>query len=366
MGKTLVVCAVEDTGPARNVALVVRRLKERGVMVRAFARGLAQETFSQMGLEHEEYTSARSVLEIGPDLVLGAIDSSCESPPAAEIAAMGLSIPLILVSDFWGAALAKLDSWRSISAAWLCVGDPEDAELTARAFPLVPREHIVITGRPALDEYAGHPVGWVADLGATARVGMDIGAKSFVVLFAGQFARTGEVFEELVNALLKIGEDAVLIGRKHPRMARKEWAAEATRWDAMAARLKGSCVRYLDRTGPDYDPTALIAASNVVTTMFSTVGVDAAVMRVPPVAILFQGVGQAEWERVEPEVPMFQPVTLGACALVRSRLELITRLREARSGELGRALLPAQERHFCTDGGNARRVADVVIGLLGG
>lgn len=264
--------------------------------------------------------------------------------------------PTVSLQDYWGGGLKDFADNRP---DYIVVNDEIGAKLVLEAWGGYDSQRIKILGYPAFDKYSGMNVNKVS-LEVKRKLGMTE-RKWPVVLVAGQGDGTGNLISEVVFALDNIGEEPFyVIPRPHPR-TKVDYPEQMQLWQEAIARLnKGRIiVDFFEQT----DTASLLAASDIIVSMFSTVLIEAAVLRKIPIAVLYEDCGAKLFkDSVGGLMNEFPLVELACCKKADSRTELCIQFYEA----LGRRtwLSTRQQEVFQTDGRNARRVADFVTSLL--
>lgn len=263
----------------------------------------------------------------------------------------GSGCTIFAVQDFWGARMQTDWADPQHRPDYLLVNDQVAVEIAKTAWTDFDPERIVITGSPAFDQLSRIDVA-EQSIAVRKQLGLKDGIP--IVLFGGQLAGSGEALLELVNVLNTTGSRVNLIARKHPRMA-EDAPGEERKWIEALANSTG-CFLVDSST---YDPQSLIAAADVVVSMYSTMLVEAAYLRKPNIAILYDDLGKpqlvADTGGVLQEFP---PAQLGCTAKAANRHDLYDLVLKALDGTMN--LRVAQEQHFVLDGQNADRAATFI------
>lgn len=371
MEKILAVCW--DAGPAKNIGLVVKMLRQMDHNVVLYAGGPSVAVLNGLSVEYLFYISAEETVRSCHDAkaFYSAVDCN-DRMPGEEIAHLlmeqGNKMPILLQSDFWGAGLYRNDSWRDIVPTRFFGHDKRDVSLSRQAFPLLDPDDALIYGWPWVDAYSDFSEIPVRE--KNLRQMLSIPEKMPVVFFAGQLNRTGEVWESLVNAIIALDRPVYLLSRIHPRMLAQndpdqEWKKEFDRYQSGVDRyLAWGKGKY--KMCPDpIEVKDLIAVSGVTVGAFTTVLLEATAWRKPTISILYPQVGMAEWRRVTHDYMLEFPLTEQGCsAKATTDRELERLLGEAYSGTLEEKLRANQDKHFRSDGKNTYRVAEEIVSFL--
>lgn len=340
-----------------GVLPVYREIKARGQPCVLVANGKAVELLPEQSEAFRWYPSTEALLkDIPRPRALVTCMSSLGGIGRDLVPLVADDCPSFALQDYWGGQLQTTWVDPQHRPSYLVVNDAVGAALVRRAWPDFGDARISILGYPALDRFQQMDV---TAARARARAALGIAPDQCVVLYAGQLAQTATALGELVAALNECAELFCLLARKHPRLANDAPVGEQERWDAALAQF--TCDRGALEAGAMSSEDAL-AAADLVVGMYSTVLVEAAVLRIPSISVLSPDVGAAELRRASgglmDEAPL---VVLGASAKAATHDELVALLRAACDGSLAARLRPAQERAFTVDGRNASRVADFVI-----
>ncbi len=344
----------KDPGGTNGVLPVVRVLRERGHMVSLIANGKAVEL-----LNHKEgvmpYKTAEEVLKdfVGyPDAL---ITSMCSQGGVGRdlIPWLRGRVPTVALQDFWGGTL--WDEFAKVRPDYITTNDQVGKEIIQTAWPDFNPDHIKITGFPALDKYKSVDVGAVTE---QVRAALGLNENKPIILVGGQSEFSGQMLKEVIACLNTIGQNVYLIPRAHPRM-KDNWPEEVAPWqEAMEQFRAGTLIR----DSSACDTPSVIACSSLVISMYSTIQIEAAVLRKPTISVWYPEMEQLWYQSTNEKMGEFPLVRLGCAAKAENREALCELLRQALSGDLG--LLANQEQNFQLDGKNAERVADFVESLF--
>ncbi|MEK7208928.1 MAG: CDP-glycerol glycerophosphotransferase family protein [Patescibacteria group bacterium] len=273
----------------------------------------------------------------------------------------GKKIPTVVIQDFWGGG--GNDGWQQSQSHpdYITTNDEVGREVLTGAWPEFDPNRIIITGFPAFDKYAKMDFDAVRK---QAQTKLGLNGNLPVISFAGGGDLTDLVHRLLCGTLERIcwldEGDYYFIPRPHPRTL-SDFPAEAELWQKTLAGLhRGPRVIY-DFFG-QCDMTEIVAASDVVCSISSTVLLDAAVMRRGAISIMPPAVKNRFRDQMGGVIDQYPLVPLGCCLEVSSVGDLGTTLAKfvKPKERVQNPLRQNQEKHVKTDGRNAARVADLV------
>lgn len=344
---------VQDSGEMAGMLPVVAELRKLGVSVRLLAAGHALDKLKAEGHEYWDATDPAAVAaaQEAPRLLLAT--TAYQGGAGRDL------IPLlrgksksVLLQSMWGG----LAGWgQEHMPDYVITNDHVGEGVVTKLWPELALVSVYKTGFPMLDQYAGFDV--IGER-AKARQMLKLGDNKPLVVFAGQSDATGAMLAELVEVLNPYCDHIHFAPRPHPRMMR-DYASEAARWDKAVASYRG---RVVDTS--QCSMMQLVAAAypyGAVVSMYSTVLLEAAAARTAAIAMLYPE-ALAAFRKENPGLEQF-PLAELECAWYapdRASLEYAVSTALARSN----VRRPQQMQHIVVDGQNARRAADVVIGLL--
>jgi len=356
----LAVC--KDPGGTNTILSVVKALEEKDCCaVKLIANGKAVETLTDAHIEFEEHRTVESVLRMYTNPAL-LITSMCSDGGIGRdlVPLLRGKCPSIAVSGYWGEYVSR--AWREnkYRPDYMCVNDHLGIQITKKAWPDF--DQFSITGFPMFDQYTALNLSETRDkVYSTLGLNKDY---SLILFPCGIISGASALLKEVLLALTDIDKTSYLVPRLHPR-TKDEAPQELECWDNTISqyRKEKSC-RIID--SPGLNIKELIASATVVLSDYSTVLVEAALLRKPNISILYLDAARSEFEREYGELMNEPPfVSLGCSARATSRVSLrklimqsITKIHDP----LG--LRVAQEKHLQTDGNNARRVANLVRRLI--
>ncbi len=352
----------KDAGGTEGVLPVVKELRRRGHIVTYGASGIALGMLADRGEYVIPVDSGESLLRLAPSATL-LVTSMCSRGGAGREAiplcrAQGLRT--VALSDTWGWKNEFSDAqfWPDV----VVVNDDVGAEIvrTQIAFSEA-RTKVVVCGFPAIDRFAHVDS---ATLGTEARLRMGIGANAYVCLFQGQGRGAGVIHDEVVDALLAldcVSPELYYIPRPHLRMA-SDYPAEMRGWQLALERVRHSAWRVVEDT-KNLSTESLIAMSSSVLSVFSTVLMEAAILRRDCVSIMMPTTGLTYYRESTGYDGEYPLVALGCVRKVASPLELRMALIESvHTGIVGQT--EAQEQQFDVSGNNAAKVAALIESVL--
>ena len=343
----------KDPGGTAGMMPVVRELHSRGVVVRLFAEGAALQICEREGLPTE--TPLLEQLALHDELPKLFVTAMCSGGGLGRDL-----VPHLRPRGVWCVALQ--DSWGArLMTDW--------ADTIYRPHDIVVNDHVgeaivnaawqdwsgvIVSGYPALDRFAGIDPALERQL-VRDRYGIPRDAR--VILFGGQVKGTSAVLAEAIAAVRQVG-GCFLVPRRHPRLPVNA-PDDARRWEEiMGAFPKDMLLPQLDAATMD----EALAVSDVVVAAFSTVLVEASVMRKPAIAVLMPETGMKRFREETGGIMEEHPlVSLGCVAKATSHEELVSCIAVGLAGHPRRLL---QERAFQVDGKNAARLVDVFMESL--
>ena len=332
---------------------VVKQLRSRGLPVRLIADKAAVQGVLDMLEGYEVLSTPEEALKDGAPKVL--ITTMCSGGGVGRDLAKvlaGQTCQVVALQDYWGGALT--DEWAGVRPDYICVNDLFGKEITCKSWPDFDTKKVIITGYPALDRFAGRDIRVLA---VEAREKLALPTDMPIVLFGGVLQSTGHAMSELVEVLNELDQPVCFIPRLHPRMAQAP--EDKTLCDtAIGLFHNGQVIADSSACGVE----ALIAAATVTITPFSTMLLEASVMRKPNISLFYEPQAEFYENSTGGMIKEFPTVTLGCSAKAINRVELAATVRSALAGTL--ALEEAQKSNFVLDGGNARRVAHFAVNLL--
>lgn len=239
----------------------------------------------------------------------------------------------------------------------ILVGDGVGAKAVRKAWPTFNPERIGVTGYPALDKYADS-----ADVFAEAERMKTAHAVEFVpsVFYAGS-TLGGRGLMMLVEAIEGTHRRVDLIVRQHPGMERNE-PEEVPVWEEAVRRYTAHLgFKIAAPSCAEWSTASLIAAADVTVSAYSTVLLEAVMLRRPNITLWTPEIREAFMSKERGfggVLDEFPPATLGCTAQAEHVRGLGGLLALSFAGGLD--LSGAQERCYPADGKNARRAAEFI------
>jgi hypothetical protein len=350
----LAYCA--DPGDADVVLPVVSLLLKNGKKVVLIAKNVAAQRAEERKIDFEVHCEARTVIEKHglPKLFLTGM---CSQDKVARDLIVNLNragITSVALQDFWGSRLTEKWKPSQYHPTYICVNDEVGKEIVKKAWPDFDEEKVKIFSYPSLDKFKNFQVD-----NESIRKKLGLMNDWPIVLFAGQIVETGKVFFELISALNEIGRPVYLLPRQHPRWDNDAPLDDKKYWDkAISIFQSGEIV---DSSGfKEID--SLVVVSTVTISMFSTVLVNASVLRKQNISLLYPDSGMKKFLAGRSEcMNEFPLVDLGCTKKATSREELIRCLLLSFDGKLG--LEENQEKTFKIDGKNTERLSNWLLSL---
>lgn len=344
----LAVC--KDVGGA-NALLPVMDILESMYQIRWIAQenGRGKDVLGSLGHNFEFYSPSN---QISKDNVVAVVSSMCSTAGQDLVKIFKGHCPIITIQDQWGAYLT--DTWNEHRPDYILVNDDIDKEIVLKFWHQYGSNQVVITGYPALDKYAYFDV-LLARVKVKDYLSLVLGKP--VILFAGQWWNSGHALTELVSVINDLGEDVYLVARPHPGM-RDNVPEEVPLWEKALADFNSGTV--VDSSSYK-NMSDLIAASDIVISMYSTTLMEAAILRLPNIAVLYPNHGMREYAEAT-KLDEFPMVSLGCTAKAENRQELRDSVRTGLTGDLN--LHSAQEKTFQLDGKNSLRAAKFISSLI--
>lgn len=343
-----------DVGGANTLLPVANLLREKH-QIRWIAQenGRGKDILKNSSQDFEFYSSLSAISAISKGPVAAVVSSMC-STAGQDLARFFKGLcPIITIQDQWTAGLHDVWADPKHRPDYVLVNDELDKAFVLRAWPGFDVNRVSVTGYPALDKYANLDV---QDAKTRVKNTLSLSDDKPVILFAGQWWQTGHAITELVRALNELGRNIYLIARPHPAM-KDNTPDEVPLWERALAEFRSGTLVDSSFCGI----SDVIAASDLVLSMYSTTLNEAAILRLPNIAILYPDHGLKVYIEVakSDDYPM---VSLGCTAKAGNYEELRGLIRTALTSDLG--LRPAQERTFQLDGKNAQRAADFISSLI--
>ncbi len=349
MQKIVAVC--KDTGGFNAIFPVIELLKDLyQIHWIAQADGRAKDMLKERGCEFKIYNSSA----IDTKDVVALVSSTCSLAGQLMTPDFKKTCPVILVQDQWTAGINDVWTDSTSRPNYVLVNDWLDKDIFLSSWPEFRDNQVIVTGYPALDKYASVELKTVR--GRTRKtLGIEDSWK--VVLFSGQWWHSGHALNEVVQSLNYLRLPVCLIARPHPAM-KDNSPEEVSVWENALQQFKFG---KLISDSSVCNISDVIAASDLVVSMFSTTLMEAAVLRIPNIAVLYPGHGLKLYKEVAntEEYPL---VELGCCLEARDRDKLCELISLVLSFRIN--IRTNQERVFKLDGKNSTRAAQFIDSVI--
>lgn len=349
MGVILAVC--KDVG-GTNALLPVMNLLKKNHQIRWIAQdnGRGRDVLNGLGQSFELYSSLNQVSKDG---VVAVVSSMCSTAGQDLARRFKGSCPVITIQDLWTAGLYDVWTDPKYRSDYILVNDELDKMFVLQAWLNFCADRVIITGYPALDKYANFDI-----QSAKTKVKnlLSLVNNKPIILFAGQWWQTGHAITELVHVLNELRQDVYLIARLHPAM-KDNTPEEVPLWEQALAEFNSGTLVDSSSCGI----SDVIAVSDLVLSMYSTTLTEAAILRLPNIAILYPDHGLKVYIETA-KSDNYPMVSLGCTAKAGNYEELRKLVHTALTSDLG--LRSAQEKVFNLDGNNASRAAEFISSLI--
>lgn len=354
IGHVYAVC--KDPGGVNVILPTVHELQKLGIPTTVYAYGAAVDLLSGQSFINMEKEAVHP--EFGQHCVLiSSMDSHGWFSRDMLRLFKYLGNKTVIIEDYWGGGYKTALSDPAYRPDFVILNDEVGKRILLEAWKDFYEGRVITSGYPSLDRFAGIDI---LEAQKMVREKYGISEHTKVVLYAGQLERTSETLNELIEALHVFHdiENVFLIARQHPRM-KDDAPNQIPLWQDALLRFRG-------RKPSDpyiFKMDALIAASDVVVSAFSTTLLEAAVLRKPNIAILYPEGEQRMLEKATGDAYKELPIVDLGCthkAECRDSLKHYVRKSFSNPG----CLVEAQERAFRLDGKNALRAAGFISGLL--
>lgn len=348
-----------DTG-GTNTVLPVSRLLRNEFDIQYLASGRAEVILGEAGEQFETIGDLDQIRQKypKPQAIVTSMCFSGGGGPGRDLVPLYKGIcPIIALQDLWGAQL--LTTWKDpiYRPDFICINDQLGADIVLRAWPDFNPSRIEQTGFPALDKYSNYNSDQIA---LELRKKLAIPANIPIVTFGGQAEGSAETLAELISVLNELDRKVYLIPRSHPNM-KSDYPHEVEPW---AKALDSFRSGILLRDSSVFKTPEILALSSVIISMYSTMLLEASVLRKQNIAILYpEGKALPEFLH-EMQGLMSEPptVTLGCTSKASCRNELKKTLLEAL--EDNPRIRQNQEKYIQLDGKNSLRTAEFIKKII--
>lgn len=356
-----------DPGSAAALIPVMQQLLEERIALTAVVDGRAEETMLKAFPKHTDITPHGSILDLAktvgtPDLILTDASSS-ERGLETNAASIFTETPMVLIEDYYTTANAFLERLEEMRTTMpevrmperVCVMDAAARDIILARFPDL-ADRVVITGQPAFDRFASEK----PELRETLRAKLELEIGDRLISYMGgsdPHMRDIEAVAPFIREVAarfeqETGKNVYFVYRKHPR--------DNTSNADYARAIEAAGLHPLKTQ--DVTTDAIAQASDVVMTNWSTVGIEAALRRIPVLYINDTSI-RKPIHNIRYPLP---PVTLGASVAAYDIHAIPALLEPLLHPESGTALRLREnmEKHYKTDGQNAARVVAAIQEIL--
>lgn len=358
MARILAVC--KDAGGTNGVLPVARELRAMGhtVVFLATSDSPAERILEAVGEKPLVFRFALTYCETYPlpDALL--TDMSTGGGVGRDLIPMlPPSCKTFALQDYWGGCLCVEWADHMYRPSYIIVGDNIGAEIVKKAWPEYDAARICVSGFPALDKYA-HPEGIIAEAEQMKKTHGIAYVPS--VFYAGS-TLNGRGLMMLAGAIEATHRKVDLIVRPHSGMKQNE-PEEMPIWEAAVYRCRArDGFKVVEPSREKWSTPSLIAAADITVSAYSTVLLEAVMLRKPNITLWTSEIRDAFMSKERgfggllDEFPL---VTFGCTAKAENVKRLAELLNLSFAEQLG--LREAQERHYPNDGLSARRAAEFI------
>lgn len=346
-----VLIATRDPGSGGALLPIMKEL-ESGLdfkmvaIVDGIAEDIIRKNFKTKDITPENFVLS-GIDKVHPDAIL--MEPSEEQGIDFHVDEALPDVPKVLVEDYYSSSsiFLKKAIERGLSLPdKICVMDEGARAILVKKFPVL-EGRIEITGQPVFDRIAKEDT---EKISSDVRKRLNLKSSDSIVSFMSTIDGI-EKIEKLAEALKKVDKDFYFIFRRHPR--------DNVSYEVYKEAFTRAGIKIIDSEGFTVDEVG--AASDVVLTTWSTVGIDGIYRRKPVANII-------DFNFPVPEGYDFPlvPVKVGASVgidSVEGISEVLPELLDKKS-PLNKRLLKNMEKYYLADGKNARRVADVIRGVI--
>lgn len=351
----MILFGLRDVGSGNACLPAVAILKNDGIPISVYAEGSAYERFKDdfsfiTGCVDDLLDSLRpSLVVVTSAQVGGAV------PIDLTNKAKQRNLPVVLIEDMWASHSAF--KW-DILPDGVCVLDEFAKNLILKSWSKYSESCIHITGSPVFDKLIDVDV-----LSAKRKLRKALNLKESwpIIFFPGQIWGMTQAVTMLTEALNSFNFPVYLILKNHPTIilsnASNEYKQIFTEYQMVLKNL---------RTGILIDSSKLtsyeiIAGSDIVVGMYSTMTVEACYLRKPLLTIWTPEIGRSLLVALNNTLSEWPLVNLGASLRAENAQEIRACLRKIITGDTS-AMLQAQQKHFQTDGLSGHRIAKAILG----
>ena len=364
-----------DPGSIAALVPVMEHLRKKGFALAAVCDGRAEEMLRRKFSTKDAADDSLFALEksLGePDVIL--TDTSSEKGLEVNAAVQFPHTKTVLVEDYYRTAVSYLERLMAIRQTMpevrlpdtICVMDEEAREIVVGRFPDL-AGRVVITGQPAFDRFIDKDK--IAKERESARRELGLRPNDKLVTFIGTSGQLEDMraiapyMKEVAERYEKeSGGHLVFAYRRHPRDHTLH--PEYQRVIDEFRLTQSSRANQLDHYGDYAMPTdAIAAASDLVMTNWSTIGLDSAFRRIPVLYLSDETIRPRPKNVLYPAPPMKKGC--GAEIFdIRRIPEFMPELLDPES-ERVKTMKANMAGHYTTDGKAAERVAYEILKLTG-
>jgi len=353
----VILFGLRDAGSINACLPVITVLKDKGIPVSVYAEGLAPEHLKDKLVFIPECKVGDLLDFVGPVLVVVTVANRNQGgsiPIDLNNEAKRRNLPTVLVEEVWGGHAAS--RWNILPDG-ICVCDEFAKHLILKSWPDYPKVHVHVTGMPVFDKYFEVKTN-IARYKLRNTLGLNENWP--VVFFAGQAWGMPQAVKMFVEAVNSFDKPFYLILADHPAVtfpkATDEFKKIYLEYRKELDYLRvGEVIDHGDFTSGE-----IMAGSDLVVGIYSTMTVEACYLRKPVLIIWTPEIGQSLIKARNNIMAEWPIVSLGAALKAESTKEIKSCLQKIFAGDTV-ATLKAQQKHFRTDGLSGERVAKAIL-----
>lgn len=351
----MILFGLRDMGSVNACLPVVTILKDKGISVSVYAETPAYERLRDVSVIAIGKCETRNLFDsVKPSLVVVTPSTVGGTIPVGLTdGAKQKKLPVILIEDLWSGH--SCSRWNSLPDA-VCVVDSFAKNLIQDSWPAYSGSRIHITGSPVFDKFA--KVNTVK-IKSQLREILKLKESWPIIFFVGDVFGMVEAISIFVEALNKLETPVYLILGDHPKIILPDAPDEFKRiygeYHEALKSLKMPIIK------PDkLTSNEILAGSDVVVGICSTMMVEACYLRKPVLGIWTPKIGQALFKIAQNTFSDLPINKLGASMKAENVREIRDCLRKIIKGDTS-AMRKAQEKHFKADGLNGNRIAETIL-----
>lgn len=351
----MILFGLRDVGSGNACLPVVTILKNKGIPVSVYAEGSAYKRFKDKFILISKREIDDLLDFVNPSLVAvttGQVGGAVPIDLTHKAKQRNLSV--ILVEDMWSAHSAF--RWDVLPDC-VCVLDEFSKKLILRSWPGYLESSIHITGIPTFDKLSNIRTETAKQ---KLREILDIRENRPVIFFPGQVWGMTQAIPMLIEALNGLNTPVYLILRDHPTITLSQASDEykliyLEYREALKNLRRGTIVGSDNLTSDE-----VLAGSDVVVGMYSTMTVEACYMRKPVLIIWTPEISQSLSKALNNTLTEWPIMNLGASLRAGNVQEIRDCLLRIFNGDAAN-ILEAQQKHFQADGLSADRITKVIL-----